>query len=83
MTAQRYDPNSLDHVKYFISNIVEIQNKYFISKNHLLNIDETFLHETKESCHTKWIEAKAKSVEVDSNAVNSDWTAKPGSKMTY
>ena len=74
ITAQRCDPNSLDHVKYFINNIVEIQNKYFISKDHLVNADETLLHGTKESCHTKWIKAKAKSggsAEVDSNAVGS------------
>ena len=74
MTAQRCDPNSLDHVKYFINNIVETQNKYFISKDHLVNANKTFLHGTKESCCTKWIEAKVKSngsVEVDSNAVGS------------
>ena len=53
---------------------MEIQNKYFISKDHLVNADETLLHGTKESCQTKWIEAKVKSggsAEVDSNAVGS------------
>ncbi len=74
MTAQRCDPNSLDHVKCFISNMAEIQNMYFISKDHLVNADETLLHGTKDSCRVKRIEAKSKSggsVDVDSNAVGS------------
>ncbi len=74
MTVQRCDPNSLDHVKSFVGNMIDIQDKYFISKDHLVNADETLLHGGKESCRTKRIEARFKSggsVEVDSKAVGS------------
>jgi hypothetical protein len=74
MTVQRCDPNSLDHVKSFAGNMIDIQDKYFISKYHLVNADETLLHCGKESYWTKRIEARFKSggsVEVDSKAVGS------------
>jgi hypothetical protein len=74
MTVQRCDPNLLDHVKSFVGNMIDIQDKYFISKDHLVNADETLLHGGKESCWTKRIEPRFKSggsVEVDSKAVGS------------
>jgi len=74
MTTQRCDPNSLDHVKSFIGNMIDIQDKFFICKDHLVNADETLLHGGKESCQAKRIEARFKSggsVGVDSKAVGS------------
>jgi hypothetical protein len=74
MTAQRCDPNLLDHVKSFAGNMIDIQDKFFIIKDHLVNADETLLHCGKESCWTKKIEARFKSggsVEVDSKAIGS------------
>jgi hypothetical protein len=74
MTVQRCDPNSLDHVKSFVGNMIDIQDKFFISKDHLVNADETLLQGGKESCRTKRIEARFKSggsVDIDSKAVGS------------
>jgi hypothetical protein len=54
--------------------MIDIQDKFFIVKDHLVNGDETLLHCGKESCWTKKIEARLKiggSVEVDSKAVGS------------
>jgi hypothetical protein len=74
MTVQRCDPNLLDHVKSFAGNMIDIQDKFLIIRDHLVNADETLPHCGKESCWTKRIEPRFKSggsVEVDSKAVGS------------
>jgi len=74
MTKQQCDENSPANVKSFISNMLDMSTKYFISKDHLVNADETLLHGTKDSAKLKRIEARYESggsVDVPSGAIGS------------